>query len=129
MTYSHCDSPLFAVHETSTEFAVTFEVSKSVGAKHVGGGAQVIKISYPGSLNKKSLSNTKVSAPETSVEVIGSGIVVPAYVPTAGELVSEPLYTVISSQQLSVLKLRNVNVTTSPGLSGKTVTVINSLLL
>ena len=128
MTYSHCASPLFAVHDISTEFAVIFEVAKSVGAKQVGGGAQVINISYPARVTEPSLSNTKVSAPETSVEVIGSGIVVPAYVPTTAELVSGPLYTVISSQQLSVLKLRNVNVTTSPGFSGNTVTVINSLL-
>ena len=91
MTYSHCDSPLFAVHETSTELAVTFEVSKSVGAKHVGGGAQVIKISYPRSLNKKSLSNTKVSAPEMSVEVIGSGIVDPVNSPISVLEVSGPL--------------------------------------
>ena len=91
MTYSHCASPLFAVHDISTEFAVIFEVAKSVGAKQVGGGAQVINISYPARVTEPSLSNTKVSAPEMSVEVIGSGIVDPVNSPISVLEVSGPL--------------------------------------
>ena len=91
ITYSHDSLPFCVSQSKSAVVPLMLDMVSPVGAKQLGGGAQVTKISYPEALITPSLSKTNVSAPVASVEVIGSGAVDPVNSPTSVLEVSGPL--------------------------------------